>query len=136
MQFSAEMIAAGLGGEIVGNKDVTVSTFAKIEEGHPGAISFLANPKYEPYLYTTDSSIVIVNRSLEPKGEVKATLIKVDDAYGCFAKLLEPCGGCCLHRWHCRSGYLHHSDRPPVWAYCRSAWLLPHPAVWAYCRFA
>lgn len=89
MQFSAEMIAAGLGGEIVGNKDVTVSTFAKIEEGHPGAISFLANPKYEPYLYTTDSSIVIVNRSLEPKGEVKATLIKVDDAYGCFAKLLE-----------------------------------------------
>ena len=89
MQFSAEMIAAGLGGEIVGNKDVTVSTFAKIEEGHPGAISFLANPKYEPYLYTTDSSIVIVNRSLELKGEVKATLIKVDDAYGCFAKLLE-----------------------------------------------
>ena len=89
MQFSAEMIAAGLGGEIVGNKDVTVSTFAKIEEGHQGAISFLANPKYEPYLYTTDSSIVIVNRSLELKGEVKATLIKVDDAYGCFAKLLE-----------------------------------------------
>lgn len=89
MQFSAEMIAAGLGGEIVGNKDVTVSTFAKIEEGHEGAISFLANPKYEPYLYTTDSSIVIVNRSLELKGEVKATLIKVDDAYGCFAKLLE-----------------------------------------------
>ena len=89
MQFSAEMIAAGLGGEIVGNKDVTVSTFAKIEDGHPGAISFLANPKYEPYLYTTDSSIVIVNRSLELKGEVKATLIKVDDAYGCFAKLLE-----------------------------------------------
>ena len=89
MQFSAEMIAAGLGGEIVGNKDVTVSTFAKIEEGHQGAISFLANPKYEPYLYTTDSSIVIVNRSLELKGEVKATLIKVDDAYSCFAKLLE-----------------------------------------------
>ena len=89
MQFSAEMIAAGLGGEIVGNKDVTVSTFAKIEEGQQGAISFLANPKYEPYLYTTDSSIVIVNRSLELKGEVKATLIKVDDAYGCFAKLLE-----------------------------------------------
>ena len=89
MQFSAEMIAAGLGGEIVGNKDVTVSTFAKIEEGHQGAISFLANPNYDPYLYTTDSSIVIVNRSLELKGEVKATLIKVDDAYGCFAKLLE-----------------------------------------------
>ena len=89
MQFTAEMIAAGLGGEIVGNKDVTVSTFAKIEEGHSGALSFMANPKYEHYLYTTDSSIVIVNRSWEPKEPVKATLIKVDDAYGCFAKLLE-----------------------------------------------
>lgn len=89
MQFSAEMIAAGLGGEIVGNKDVTVSTFAKIEEGHSGALSFMANPKYEHYVYTTDSSIVIVNRSWEPKEPVKATLIKVDDAYGCFAKLLE-----------------------------------------------
>ncbi len=89
MQFSAEMIAAGLGGEIVGNKDVTVSTFAKIEEGHAGALSFMANPKYEHYVYTTDSSIVIVNRSWEPKEAVKATLIKVDDAYGCFAKLLE-----------------------------------------------
>lgn len=89
MQFSAEMIAAGLGGDIVGNKDVTVSTFAKIEEGHAGALSFMANPKYENYVYTTDSSIVIVNRSWEPKEPVKATLIKVDDAYGSFAKLLE-----------------------------------------------
>lgn len=89
MQFSAEMIAAGLGGDIVGNKDVTVSEFAKIEEGREGAISFMANPKYEHYVYTTESSIVIVNRSWEPKGEVKATLIKVDDAYGCFAKLLD-----------------------------------------------
>lgn len=89
MQFSAEMIAAALGGDVVGNKEATVSTFAKIEEGHSGAISFMANPKYEQYVYTTESSIVIVNRSWEPKGEVKATLIKVDDAYGCFAKLLE-----------------------------------------------
>lgn len=89
MQFTAEMIAAGLGGDIVGNKDVTVSTFAKIEEGYEGAISFMANPKYEHYVYTTSSSIVIVNRSWEPKEEVKATLIKVDDAYGSFAKLLE-----------------------------------------------
>lgn len=89
MQFSAEMIAAGLGGDIVGNKDVTVSTFAKIEEGKAGAISFMANPKYEHYVYTTESSIVIVNRSWEPTQTVKATLIKVDDAYGCFAKLLD-----------------------------------------------
>ena len=83
------MIAAGLGGDIVGDKDVTVSTFAKIEEGRAGALSFMANPKYEHYVYTTESSIVIVNRSWEPKEEVKATLIKVDDAYGSFAKLLE-----------------------------------------------
>ena len=89
MQFSAEMIAAGLGGDIVGDKDVTVSTFAKIEEGRAGALSFMANPKYEHYVYTTESSIVIVNRSWEPKEDVKATLIKVDDAYGSFAKLLE-----------------------------------------------
>ncbi len=89
MQFSAEMIAAGLGGDIVGNKDVTVSTFAKIEEGTEGALSFMANPKYEHYVYSTNSSIVIVNRSWEPKEPVKATLIKVDDAYGSFAKLLE-----------------------------------------------
>ena len=89
MQFSAEMIAAGLGGDIVGDKSVTVSTFAKIEEGTKGALSFMANPKYEHYVYTTDSSIVIVNRSWEPKLPVKATLIKVDDAYGSFAKLLE-----------------------------------------------
>lgn len=89
MEFSAEMIAAALGGEIVGNKDAMVSTFAKIEEGKAGALSFMANPKYEHYLYSTDSSIVIVNRTFEPKEAVKATLIKVDDAYGCFAKLLE-----------------------------------------------
>lgn len=89
MEFTAEMIAGFLGGEIVGDKNVTVSTMAKIEEGAPGALSFLSNPKYEPHLYTTDSSIVIVNKSLEPRMPVKATMIRVDDAYGSFAKLLE-----------------------------------------------
>ncbi|MDY3979962.1 MAG: UDP-3-O-(3-hydroxymyristoyl)glucosamine N-acyltransferase [Tidjanibacter sp.] len=89
MEFSAEMIAAALGGDIVGDKNTTVDTFAKIEEGHKGALSFLANPKYEHYLYTTCSSIVIVNRSFTPKESISATLIKVDDAYACFAKLLE-----------------------------------------------
>lgn len=90
MKFSAEMIAAALGGEVVGNKDVSVSTLAKIEEGEEGALSFLANPKYEHYIYSTRSSIVIVARSFEPKQEVEhATLVKVDDPYGCFAKLLE-----------------------------------------------
>ena len=89
MEFSAEMIAAYLGGEIVGNTQTTVSTFAKIEEGHPGALSFLANPKYEHYIYDTQSSIVIVNNDFKPQHEVKATMIKVEDAYGSFAKLLE-----------------------------------------------
>lgn len=89
MEFTAEMIAGFLGGEVVGDKGARVSTLAKIEEGVPGALSFLSNPKYEPYLYTTDASIVIVNRSLEPKEPVRATMVRVDDAYSCFAKLLE-----------------------------------------------
>lgn len=89
MQFTAEMIAGFLGGEIMGDKDSTVSEFAKIEEGRQGALSFLSNPKYEQYIYDTDSSIVIVGKDFEPAKPVKATLIKVPDAYGAFAKLLE-----------------------------------------------
>ncbi len=89
MEFTAEMIAGFLGGDVVGDKNAKVSAFAKIEEGAEGALSFLSNPKYEPHLYTTDSSIVIVNRSLELRMPVKATMIRVDDAYGSFAKLLE-----------------------------------------------
>lgn len=89
MEFTAEMIAGFLGGEIVGNKNAKVTAIAKIEEGVPGSLSFLSNIKYEQYIYTTGSSIVIVNRNFEPREAVKATMIKVDDAYGCFAKLLE-----------------------------------------------
>ena len=89
MEFTAEIIAGFLGGEVVGDKNAKVWTVAKIEEGKPGALSFLANPKYEHFLYTTESTIVMVNRSLELKESVKATLIRVDDAYACFAKLLE-----------------------------------------------
>lgn len=89
MEFTAEMIAGFLGGDIAGDPLAKVNTIAKIEEGHEGALSFLSNPKYEPYIYTTDASIVIVNRSFEPDKPVKATLVKVDDAYACFAKVLE-----------------------------------------------
>ncbi|MFI3323075.1 MAG: UDP-3-O-(3-hydroxymyristoyl)glucosamine N-acyltransferase [Rikenellaceae bacterium] len=89
MQFSAEMIAAFLEGEVVGDKDVTVSSVAKIEEGQQGALSFLSNPKYEPFIYNCCSSIVIVGKSFEPKEAVAATMIKVDDPYASFAKLLE-----------------------------------------------
>ena len=80
MEFSAKQIAAFTGGEIVGDENATVHTFAKIEEGTPGALSFLANPKYTPYIYNTQSSIVLVNRDFTPEQEVKATLIKVDNA--------------------------------------------------------
>ena len=88
MKFTAKEIASFIDGEIVGNENVEVFTFAKIEEGVPGAMSFLANPKYTEYIYTTLSSIVLVNRDLEPKGEISATLIKVDNAYESLAKLM------------------------------------------------
>jgi len=89
MEFKAGMIAGFLHGTVDGDPDVIVSTFAKIEEGHPGALSFLANPKYEKYLYETASSIVIVNRTQKLEHSVKCTLIRVDDAYKSFATLLE-----------------------------------------------
>lgn len=89
MEFSAKQIAGFLKGKIVGDESVTVDRFAKIEEGKPSSLSFLANPKYTPYIYSTQSSIVLVNESFEPEKEVKATLIKVEDAYASFARLLE-----------------------------------------------
>ena len=84
MEFSAKQIAAFIQGEIIGDENATVHTFAKIEEGIPGAISFLSNPKYTPYIYETKASIVLVNKDFTPEQEVKATLIKVQ----C---LREPC---------------------------------------------
>jgi UDP-3-O-[3-hydroxymyristoyl] glucosamine N-acyltransferase len=89
MEFTAATIAGFLKGEVVGNPDTVVSTVAKIEEGHEGALSFLANPKYEHYLYTTKSSIVLVNKSLVPSAKVTATMIRVDNAYESFASLLQ-----------------------------------------------
>lgn len=88
MEFSAKQIATFIQGEIIGDENATVHTFAKIEEGMPGAISFLSNPKYTPYIYETQSSIVLVNRDFVPEHEVSATLIKVDNAYESLAKLL------------------------------------------------
>lgn len=83
------MIASLIGGTIIGNPKATVNNFAKIEEGKSGCISFLANDKYEQYIYETESSIVLVNNNFEPKQEVKATLIKVADAREAVAKLLQ-----------------------------------------------
>ena len=88
MEFSAKQIAEFIQGTIVGDENATVQTFAKIEEGIPGAISFLSNPKYTPYIYDTQSSIVLVNNDFVPEKEVKATLIKVNNAYESLAKLL------------------------------------------------
>ena len=89
MQFTAAIIAEFLGGRVDGDPQTVVNTFAKIEEGCAGALSFLANPKYEHYIYDTLSSIVVVNESFTPSSPVKATLVRVADAYASFAKLLE-----------------------------------------------
>lgn len=89
MKFTAQQIAGILEGEVVGNPDVEVSTLAKIEEGIEGSIAFLSNPKYKHYIYSTNASITIVNRTFKPESEIKTTLIKVEDAYMAFSKLLE-----------------------------------------------
>ena len=89
MEFTAEMIAGFLGGEIVGNKEAKVHTVSSIEEGRAGSLSYLTNPKYEAYIYTTGASVVLVNRTFEPAQPLSATLIKVDDAGACVLKLLE-----------------------------------------------
>ncbi|MGP1436459.1 MAG: UDP-3-O-(3-hydroxymyristoyl)glucosamine N-acyltransferase [Phocaeicola sp.] len=88
MEFTAKQIATYLQGTIVGDENAKVHTFAKIEEGIPGAISFLANPKYTHYIYETQSTIVLVNNDFVPEQEVKATLIKVANAYDSLAQLL------------------------------------------------
>jgi len=88
MTFSAAQIAQLINGKIEGDANVSVSSFGKIEEAKPADLAFLANPKYEEHLYTTRASIVIINESFELKQPVKATLIRVADAYSAFAALL------------------------------------------------
>ena len=89
MKFTALQIAEILEGDIVGNPDVEVSKLAKIEEGTKGTLTFLANPKYTQYIYSTKASITIVNKEFSPENELSTTLIKVEDAYKSFSKLLE-----------------------------------------------
>ncbi len=88
MEFSAEMIAGLVDGVVEGDPKATVSDFAKIEEGRPGCISFLANDKYAHYLYETKSTIVLINKGFKVEGDVRTTLIRVDNAYETVAKLL------------------------------------------------
>jgi UDP-3-O-[3-hydroxymyristoyl] glucosamine N-acyltransferase len=89
MQFTAQDISFLLNGTVEGNPSVTVHQLSKIEEGTSGSLSFLANPKYEQYLYTTNASVVIINNDLQLTGPVAATLIRVENAYSSFSVLLE-----------------------------------------------
>ncbi len=89
MKFTAQQIAELLKGSVEGNPQAEVNGLSKIEEGKPGTLSFLANPKYNAYIYTTKASIVIVNSTFEAESPVEATLIRVADAYKSFASLLE-----------------------------------------------
>jgi len=88
MEFTARQIASFLNGTTEGDADVKVSNFSKIEEGKPGTLTFLANPKYEHFIYQTDASIVLVNKDFMPSEPIKATLVKVENAYAALAMLL------------------------------------------------
>lgn len=88
MEFTARQIAEYVQGIVVGDENATIHTFAKIEEGTPGALSFLSNPKYTPYIYQTKSTIVLVGKDFSPEQAISATLIKVDNAYESLAKLM------------------------------------------------
>ena len=92
MQITARELAHFLGGTLEGNPDITVSQPSKIEEGGPGTISFLGNPKYESYAYTTTASILLVGKDFKPKSPVAATLILMEDVYTAIARLLQQFG--------------------------------------------
>jgi len=89
MNFTAKQIADFIGGRVEGNENAVVNTFAKIEEGKEGAITFLSNPKYTSYIYDTKATIVLINEDVELEHPVSATLIRVKNAYECVAKLLQ-----------------------------------------------
>lgn len=89
MEFTVKQIATLLGGEVTGNDTLAITKLAKIEEGRPGDISFLSNLKYEPHLYTTQASAVIVDRTFQPRKPVSAALIFVENSYTAFTRLLE-----------------------------------------------
>ena len=89
MEFTAKQIAEFINGHIEGNENATVNTFSKIEEGKPGSISFLSNPKYTHFIYDTQSSIVLVNEDVKIEKPVNTTLIRVKNAYESVAKLLQ-----------------------------------------------
>ena len=91
MEFKASQIASLLNGKVEGNPDTAVNSLSKIEDGKPGSLAFLSNPVYEQYIYSTDASVIIVNKDFSPEKPIKktCTLIRVDDARVAFGKLLE-----------------------------------------------
>ena len=89
MELTAKQLAEILRGTVEGDPEVRITTFAKIEHGKPGALSFYANPKYEQYVYTSKSSVLLVNADFEPKQEVKPTMVRVENAYNAVAELLK-----------------------------------------------
>lgn len=89
MKFTARQIAEVIEGQVEGNPEITISKLSKIEDGEPGTLSFLANPKYTQYIYSTAASVVIVNKGFIPEQPLNCTLIRVEDAYSAFARLLE-----------------------------------------------
>ena len=89
MEFTASQVAAYINGTVEGDENAVINNFAKIEEGVPGAISFLANPQYEQYIYETKSSVVLVNEDFKPTQPVAATLIRVKNAYEAVSRLLQ-----------------------------------------------
>jgi UDP-3-O-[3-hydroxymyristoyl] glucosamine N-acyltransferase len=89
MKFTAEQIAGILEGEVIGNPNAEVFKLSKIEEGTIGSLTFLSNPKYQNFIYSTEASVTIVNKTFEPEQAISTTLIKVEDAYQAFSKLLE-----------------------------------------------
>jgi UDP-3-O-[3-hydroxymyristoyl] glucosamine N-acyltransferase len=88
MEFTAQQIANLIEGKVEGNPDVAVSSFGKLEDAVKGQLAFLANPKYEEYLYSTQASVIIINSTLQVEGDISATLIRVPDAYSAFAVIL------------------------------------------------
>lgn len=88
MEFTAQQIAAFVGGTVVGDANAAVHTFSKIEEAQEGSLTFLSNPKYTPYIYSTHATIVLVNNDFEPEQPIAATLIKTANAYESLAKLM------------------------------------------------
>ena len=89
MELTAKFLAQLLKGTVEGDENATATQFAKIEHGKPGTLSFFANPKYEPFVYTSQASILIVNKDFQPKQAVKPTLVRVDNAYNAIAELLK-----------------------------------------------